>query len=78
MPLEVMIDKAMRLIKAGRVERLDDRRYNVIGDHGTYTVVQTREGRVSCNCPGFLSRRRCSHSAAVVIMTEFSGRRVGP
>lgn len=78
MPLEVMIDKAMRLVEAGRVERLDERRFNVVGDHGTYLVVRSRDGRVSCSCPGFLSRRRCSHSAAVVIMTEFSRRRGGP
>ena len=70
MPLEAMVDKALRLVKAGRVERLDGEWFNVIGDHGTYTVAQARDGRVSCNCPGFQSRGRCSHSAAVLILTR--------
>ena len=72
-----MVDKAMRLIKAGRVERLDGRRFNVVGNHGTYLVVRSRDGRVSCSCPGFLSRGRCSHSAAIVIMIKL-GRKGGP
>jgi hypothetical protein len=73
--LEVMVDKAMRLIKAGRVERLTERRYNVIGDHGTYSVVKTKDGKVSCSCPGFQRRGRCSHSTAVMIMSNMSSRR---
>jgi uncharacterized Zn finger protein len=74
MPLEAMIDKAMRLVKAGRVERIDERRFNVIGDHGTYFVVRTPDGKISCSCPGFQSRGQCSHSAAVMIMTEIPKR----
>jgi hypothetical protein len=65
-----MRDKALRLLKSGRVERLDNNRYNVIGDHGTYTVVQTRFNHVSCNCLGFQNRGRCSHSMAVRILTS--------
>ena len=70
-----MIEKAQKLFKAGRVERIGPNRFNVVGDHGTYNVVQAPDGRISCSCPGFRSRGRCSHSAAVMIMTEFSGRR---
>lgn len=62
-----MIDKALKLLEAGRVERLDDDRYNVIGNHGTYNVV-ARDGKVTCTCQGFQSRRRCSHSSAVTIL----------
>ncbi len=75
MPLDAMIEKAQRLLKAGRVERIGPQRFNVVGDHGTYNVVQAPDGRISCSCPGFRSRGRCSHSAAVMIMTGFSGRR---
>ena len=64
--VEVMIDKALRLLKSGRVERLEGDSYNVIGNHGTYNVV-ARDGKVMCTCPGFQSRGRCSHSSAVAI-----------
>ncbi len=70
-----MIEKAKRLVEAGRVERIGPNRFNVVGDHGTYNVVKAPDGRISCSCPGFRSRGRCSHSAAVMIMTEFSVRR---
>ncbi|UCD44635.1 MAG: SWIM zinc finger family protein [Candidatus Bathyarchaeota archaeon] len=75
MPLDAMIDKAMRLLKAGRVERLSYNQFNVIGDHGTYNVVRNREGKINCSCPGFQSRGRCSHSTAVLIMSGQSRRR---
>jgi hypothetical protein len=65
--VEVMIDKALRLLESGRVERLEGDSYNVIGNHGTYNVV-ARDGKVMCTCPGFQSRRRCSHSSAVTIL----------
>ncbi len=67
MYVEVMIDKALRLLKSGRVERLEGDSYNVIGNHGTYNVV-ARDGKVMCTCPGFQSRKRCSHSSAVTIL----------
>jgi hypothetical protein len=44
MPIEAMIEKAMRLVEAGRVERLDDVHFNVVGDHGTYSVAVSRGG----------------------------------
>jgi hypothetical protein len=76
--VEVMIDKALRLLESGRVERLDGDRFNVIGNHGTYNVVE-RDGKVTCTCLGFQTRRRCSHSSAVTILLSRrkSGRRSG-
>jgi len=73
--IDRMIEKALKLLRTGRVERLDQRRFNVIGNHGTYSVVRDNEGRVSCNCPGFQSRGRCSHSSAVFILTKPSIRK---
>jgi hypothetical protein len=70
-----MIEKALKLLKTGRVERLDQRRFNVIGDHGTYTVVQGYDGKINCNCLGFQKRGRCSHSTAVFIFTKQSKRK---
>ena len=42
-----VIEKAHRLIKNGQVEQLDNGRFNVIGDHGTYNVVETPEGELA-------------------------------
>ncbi len=73
-----MIEKAFRLLRTGRVERLDGGRFNVVGDHGTYFVVRAPDGKISCSCPGFQSRGQCSHSAAVMIMTEIPKRTRDP
>lgn len=73
--LDRMIEKARKLLESGRVESIGDDRYNVIGDHGTYTVAQDYEGKVSCNCPGFRSKGKCSHSAAVIMLTRVRKRR---
>ena len=64
-----VIEKAKRLIKNGQIERLDNGRFNVIGDHGTYNVVETPEGVMACNCPGYRDKGSCSHSTAVNIVT---------
>jgi hypothetical protein len=69
-----MIEKAKKLIRNNRVEHLEGHRYNVIGDHGTYSVVIDQHGLASCNCPGFRSKRRCSHSAALEILRSKSKR----
>jgi len=65
-----MLEKAQRLLKGGRVERIGEGIYNVIGDHGTYTVAQDHTGRVTCSCPGFQRRGVCSHSAAIIMLTK--------
>ena len=73
--IEVMIDKALRLLQSGRVERIERDRFNVIGNHGTYNVV-ARDGKVTCTCQGFQTRRRCSHSSAVtILLSRRKGRR---
>ena len=64
-----VVEKAKRLIKNGQIERLDNGRYNVIGDHGTYNVVETPNGDWACNCPGYRGKGSCSHSTAVNIVT---------
>lgn len=42
-------EKASKLLERGRVESLSEGVFNVIGDHGTYTVVKDYTGKVSCD-----------------------------
>jgi len=65
-----MIEKAYELIRGRRIEEISDGVYNVIGEHGTYIVVRNIDGSVTCNCPGFTSKRRCSHSLAVMMLNQ--------
>jgi predicted nucleic acid-binding Zn finger protein len=75
MPIGKLIEKAESLLNSGRVEALGGGKFNVVGDHGTYIVVENYDGKISCNCPGFLKRGRCSHSTAVLLLTKTSRRR---
>ena len=70
MPVNRLIEKARKLAETGRVEALGNNVYNVIGDHGTYTVAQDYTGKFSCNCPGFLRKNKCSHVTAVMLLTK--------
>ena len=65
-----MIEKAYDLVEKRRVELIGDGMYNVVGDHGTYTVAQKIDGTVDCNCPGFARRGKCSHSLAVMMLNQ--------
>jgi hypothetical protein len=69
MPIDKLVEKAEKLLKSRRVEPLGQGIYNVVGDHGTYTVVQDYGGKVSCDCLGFIEKGRCSHATAVIILT---------
>jgi hypothetical protein len=68
-----LMEKAQKLVESRRVESISPGVFNVIGDHGTYTVVQDYLGKLSCTCPGFMSKGKCSHVGAVVIL--ISGKR---
>ncbi len=68
--VDLLFEKALKLANSGRVEFLDNNVYNVIGDHGTYTVALDYTGKLSCNCPGFLQKGKCSHATAVMIITK--------
>lgn len=67
-PRNIMFEKARKLVETRRVEFLGNDSYNVIGDHGTYNVVFDYTGKLSCNCPGFLQKGRCSHIEAVKLL----------
>jgi hypothetical protein len=74
-PTDRLLEKARKLAESGRVEALGNNVYNVIGDHGTYTVAQDHTGKISCNCPGFLQKGRCSHATAVLLLTKTRRRK---
>lgn len=76
MPLDEMIKKARKLIQRSRVEYIGDGFYNVVGDHGTYTVARKIDGTVMCNCPGFNRKKRCSHSLAVILLSRRPKRQI--
>ena len=65
---DLMYEKAVKLVQSRRVEFLGNGAYNIIGDHGTYIVVQDFTGKLSCSCPGYLQKLRCSHVKAVELM----------
>jgi hypothetical protein len=75
MPVDRLYEKAKRLMESRRVEPLGQGIYNVVGDHGTYTVAQDPAGKWSCSCPGFLQKAQCSHVTAVIILTKMKRRR---
>ena len=65
-----LFDKARKLVESGRVEFLGNGIYNVIGDHGTYTVAEDYTGKLSCNCQGFLQKKQCSHALSVMLLKK--------
>jgi hypothetical protein len=75
MPVNKLFEKAKKLVESHRVESLDQGIYNVIGDHGTYTVVQDYTGKLSCSCPGFMNKAKCSHVEAVILLTKMRRKR---
>jgi hypothetical protein len=70
-----LFEKARKLVESGRVEFLGNGVYNVIGDHGTYTVAEDHRGKLSCNCQGFLQKKQCSHAVAVMLLSKRKRRR---
>jgi len=70
LPIDRMFEKAYELIQKRRIEPIGDELFNIIGEHGTYTVARRIDGTVNCSCPGFAKRRRCSHSLAVLMLTQ--------
>ena len=74
MPVNRLFEKAKRLVESGRVESLGQGVYNVVGDHGTYIVVEDFTGKLSCSCLGFLQKSKCSHVAAVMMLTKLKKR----
>ncbi len=65
-----LFEKARKLVESGRIEFLGNGVYNVVGDHGTYTVAEDFTGKLSCNCQGFLTKGQCSHALSVMLLKK--------
>ncbi|RLE78738.1 MAG: hypothetical protein DRJ51_09030 [Thermoprotei archaeon] len=61
-----VLQKADKLIREGRVMKISEQFFYVIGDHGKY-FVDVKGSSIRCNCPGFKNRGFCSHSVAVLL-----------
>ena len=68
MRYDPLFEKARKLAESNRIEFLGNGVYNVIGDHGTYTVAEDFKGKLSCTCQGFLTKKHCSHALAVMLL----------
>lgn len=65
-----MVEKAYDIVLKRKVEYIGEGLYNVVGTHGTYTVAEKFDETINCNCPGFMRRKRCSHSLAVMMLKQ--------
>ena len=65
-----LFEKAQKLADSSRIEFLGNGIYNVVGDHGTYTVAEDFTGKMSCTCQGFLTKGQCSHMLAVMLLAR--------
>lgn len=74
MSVEELMEKAERLLRSRRVTELEEDRYNVVGNHGTYLVQRLIDGRITCTCPGFDRKHMCSHVVAVMLLRKRTGR----
>jgi hypothetical protein len=70
-----LFEKACKLAESDRIEFLGNGIYNVVGDHGTYTVAMDHTGKLSCNCQGFLTKKHCSHELGVMLMSKGKRRK---
>ena len=77
MGIDRMMEKAYKLVRQGRVHKTDFQQYEVVGDHGTYTVFKTADDVLHCSCLGFMERKKCSHVGAVVLFESGHEERAG-
>ena len=60
----LMIEKAVWLLVSGRVVKISDYMYYVMGRKNRH-IVKVENGVLTCTCPGFKERKMCSHIIAV-------------
>lgn len=69
-----MISKAAWLIEEGRVVRISEVMYYVMGRKNRH-IVRVEGSTFSCTCPGFRERRVCSHVIAVSALIKLKDKR---
>lgn len=67
-----IIAKAAWLMHEGRIIKISDKMYYVVGRRNRH-IVRVDNGKLSCTCDGFRERNVCSHVIAVSTMIKFSG-----
>jgi len=59
-----IVEKAVWLIENGRVVKISDMMFYVMGRRNRH-IVKVEGDRLTCTCPGFKSKQLCSHVIAV-------------
>lgn len=67
-----IIAKAAWLMHEGRIIKISDKMYYVVGRKNRHIVRVNNEG-LSCTCDGFKERNLCSHVIAVSTIIKFGG-----
>ncbi len=67
--LEKIINKAAWLLEDGRVVKISDVLYYVMGRKNRH-MVRVEGGKLYCTCPGFKEKGICSHVVAVSAVME--------
>jgi len=68
-----MVSKAAWLIEEGRVVKISDVMYYVMGRRNRH-IVRVEGGRFMCTCPGFKERGICSHVLAVSTLVKLQDK----
>ncbi|MEM0023235.1 MAG: SWIM zinc finger family protein [Thermofilaceae archaeon] len=68
-----MVSKAAWLIKEGRVVKISDLMYYVMGRKNRH-IVRVVGDALSCTCPGFRGRGICSHVIAVSTIMKLGSK----
>lgn len=70
--LQKIVDKAAWLIETGRVVKISDYMFYVMGRKNRHIVKVERDG-LACTCPGYKEKKVCSHVVAVMAVLEMKG-----
>ena len=67
--LRRMVDKAAWLIETGRVVRISNIMFYVMGKRNRH-IVKIEGDKLACTCPGYKDKGICSHVLAVMAILE--------
>ena len=70
--LQKIVDKAAWLIDTGRVVKISDYMFYVMGRKNRH-IVKIDENGLTCTCPGYREKKICSHVVAVMAVLEMKG-----
>jgi len=68
-----MINKAAWLLEDGRVIKISDYMFYVMGRRNRH-IVKVKDGKLSCTCLGFKEKGICSHIVAVSTLLKLNTR----